>query len=56
MFNKREGQGKLLNPKNRIAYEGDFCEGLPHGNGFIVDNEGAKQESKWIMGIDCDIL
>lgn len=44
--------GRLINPGNRIAYEGNFSDGLPHGEGIIVDKEGLRHTSKWIMGID----
>jgi hypothetical protein len=29
--NKRQGRGRLINPSNRVAYEGEFADGLPHG-------------------------
>ena len=45
-----------MNPGNKVAYEGEFKDGLPHGKGFITCKNGEKQESTWNMGIDEDIL
>lgn len=48
--------GKLINPGDKVAYDGEFKDGLPHGKGYITDKNGERQESLWIMGIDEDIL
>ena len=55
-MNVREGKGRLINPGRKIAYEGTFVEGLPHGEGLIFDKEGNSHTSKWVMGLDSDIL
>lgn len=37
---KMEGQGKLIMPNGDI-YEGDFVEGLPHGQGKFKKNKNS---------------
>ena len=36
------GIGKILNKDDSIAYEGEFMNDLPHGNGKMRTKEGMK--------------
>jgi hypothetical protein len=29
---------------------------MPHGEGYIIGSDGLKHSSKWIMGIDSEVL
>lgn len=29
---------------------------MPHGEGYIMGSDGLKHSSKWIMGIDSEVL
>jgi len=46
----------LINPNRKVAYEGGFEDGLPHGVGVIYDQDGKGQTHRWNMGIDIDLL
>lgn len=49
---KKCGQGTIFNCNNSIAYEGEFDDDIPHGVGYVYDENGEKMKRKWVNGID----
>jgi hypothetical protein len=49
---KKCGNGIVYNCNNTIAYEGEFEDDLPHGEGAIYDEKEIKIKRKWVRGID----
>lgn len=45
------GKGTLKSSSNEIIYNGDFANGLYHGNGIIIEDNGDKYEGEFLNGI-----
>lgn len=50
--NHREGKGTLYNMNNTIAYEGEWSDNLPHGEGITTTTHGETLHRLWIQGLD----
>jgi hypothetical protein len=49
---EKEGQGKVFTHDDKVAYDGQFVKGMPHGKGFAPNPDGEMVEREWINGID----
>lgn len=47
----REGQGKYINPEEGVEYEGQWKNGLRHGNGTLKYKNGAYYQGEWQNGM-----
>lgn len=45
VHNKKEGEGKLFNNDNTIAYKGIFKNGMPNGKGIATSKNGTEFET-----------
>lgn len=52
----REGNGKIINKNQTVAYDGEFKNNMPHGKGMAPGKEGEMKEREWADGIDKELV
>ena len=48
---KPHGEGMIITPDNFKRYVASFKNGLPHGMGIRIENNGEKYEGNWEKGV-----
>jgi hypothetical protein len=53
---EKEGHGKIITETGKVAYDGQFVKGMPHGKGEVPNPFGEMVEREWDNGIDKELI